>query len=355
MALTDPKDTLAYHSSRVFCVNRDMRHVECADVAKAVRNYGGTVNDPESNPEGNALMFYGMNHGMALISAKFDPLEPLPKDMLDFVNAYHSMLVPRAVRAFYYLLLICTREARHNQSLSKDYDAMAGEFGVPIASFFKSITGGESSIHSAFVNTPPAGTIGEYCRCMQWQFYNSKWANGYGGKAWGAIADCLYRFVSGEYSPEMMLDTIWTLSHNNGPIFNKGIYYGMYTPKMLLRILDVQRSGQVPEAVLYDVISNFAPVALMARMQWLEQAFPGKIGGFVDWHAVSALGAIGNYKAEKIAQEAAGNMSPEAKLEAEKKLKKKQEKLLAAEEALKNSIEIMPNVWVPKIKMSRAA
>ena len=36
--------------------------------------------DQEKNtaPEREALWFYGMNHGVALIAAKFAPLEPLP-------------------------------------------------------------------------------------------------------------------------------------------------------------------------------------------------------------------------------------------------------------------------------------
>jgi hypothetical protein len=134
------------------------------------------------------------------------------------------------------LLLICTREARHNQSLSKDKSTMDKMFGHALSDFFVSIKGGEATIHQKLLTNPPPATIGKYCECLVWQFYNSKWNGGYGGKAWGNIADCLNRFVHGEYSAEMMLDTVWTLSHNNGPIFNKGVFYEMYSHS-IMRIL----------------------------------------------------------------------------------------------------------------------
>ena len=75
------------------------------------------------------------------------------------------------------------------------------------------------------------------------------------------MTDCLVRFVSGEFSAEMMLDTVWTLAHNGGPIFNKGQFYACTANA--LRILDVQRSGQIPEAVLFDhAIEGFADAEL---------------------------------------------------------------------------------------------
>ena len=125
------------------------------------------------------------------------------------------------MRAFYYLLLICIRESRHNKSLAQDLPKIKATFGVAVADFLTGINGGEAGIHAKFLKAPPACAIGPFVDCLRWQFYHSKWTSGYGGKAWGTVADCLVRFVTGEYSAEMMLDTVWTLAHNNGPIFNK--------------------------------------------------------------------------------------------------------------------------------------
>lgn len=361
MALTDPHDTLAYHSSRVLCAHRNMSDVPCASVASQLADYQKshtTTDEGYSVPETQALWFYGMNHGVALIAGKRAPLEPLPPWELSFVKAYHRELVPRAVRAFYYLLLICTREARHNKSLTSDLPKISEQFGENVAKFFQSIKGGESGIHAKFVSSPPDAPIGAYCEALRWQFYNSKWAPGYGGKAWGQVTDCLCRFVKGEFSAEMMLDTIWTLSHNNGPIFNKGIFYSMYNPTAIIRILDVQRSGQIPQAILFDGhIRSYAGAELIQWMVGLKEKFPNDIGDYVDWELVEALGSVNKYEADKQKQWAKYGMSPAAKAKYEEALKKKkaQEEAAkkAAEEYAKKWFTVMPNVQIKKVQLVR--
>ena len=360
MAITDPVNTLAYHSSRVLSIKRDMSAVPCKNVAAQLAEYKKSNNpqDEYACPERQALWFYGMNHGVALIANKFAPLEPLPEWELSFVKAYHRELNKRAVRAFYYLLLICTREARHNQSLATDLPKMTEKFGEKVANFFKAIKGGEAGIAAKFVTNPPSASIGDYCEAIRWQFYHSKWNGGYGGKAWGQIADCLCRFVKGEYSAEMMLDTIWTLSHNNGPIFNKGEFYSMYNHSAIIRILDVQRSGQIPQGILFDpVLSGYSDNALRNWMQGLKDRY-SEIGDYVDWEVVEALGSVKKYPVEKEQQWAAYGMSEAAKAakaaaEAKKKaaaeaLKKKQ-----AEHA-KKWFFVMPGMEVKKIEMVRS-
>jgi hypothetical protein len=363
MALTDPQDTLAYHASRVLCAQRDMSDVPSATVAKAVAQYAmaHTATDHGHHcPEQQALWFYGMNHGVALIAGQHAPLEPLKGWNLSFVERYHSELAPRAVRAFYYLLLICTREARHNQSIKSDHATMVAKFGKPVTDFFQSIKGGEPGIHQKLLSNPPAATIGQFTGSLVWQFYHSSWNGGYGGKAWGSIADCLHRFVTGEFSPEMMLDTIWTLSHNNGPIFNKGLFYSMYNAPVILRILDVQRSGQVPQGVLHDAqIGKYAAPELKALMADVKARFPGEIGDHVDWEVVKALGGIGSYHQEITAQQQKYGMSPAAKAAAEAAEKVKQaqiaEKKKAARAHAKSHFEVMPGQFVKKVEIDRAA
>ena len=222
MALTDPKDTLAYHQAQT--ADGAPRHERGA--VQGDRADGGELprvrhGEADTKPEAEALWFYGMNHGMALIGAEKAPLEPLDPWELNFVNDYHAILGPKAVRAFYYLLMICTREARHNKSLTADTAKMKAQFGVEAGGWFASVKGGEHDIHQAFLKQPPNATLGQFVECIRWQFYNSKWAGGYGGKKWGKVTDCLVRFVNGEFTAEMMLDTVWTLSHNNGSDFQQ--------------------------------------------------------------------------------------------------------------------------------------
>ena len=65
------------------------------------------------------------------------------------------MMASKAVRAFYYLIWICTREARHNHSLSKDLPQIGKEFGPEMQAFLTDIKGGETGISQKFLDNPP--------------------------------------------------------------------------------------------------------------------------------------------------------------------------------------------------------
>lgn len=367
MALTDPKNTLSFAYSRLLTTHRDMREVSCASVAKQLKAYmASPVGSTKAQPETEALYFYGLNHAVSVIASMRAPLEPLTQGELDLVNLYHHHGQLSAVRAFYYLLWICTREARHNQSLTKDGPKIAELFGASMQDFFLSITGGEATISSKFISNPPAGTIGTYCRALQWQFYKSKWNSSYGGPAWGAITDCLVRFVEGEYTAEMMLDTIFTLCHNNGSVFNKVTCYHHYSATLAI-ILDVQRSGQIPEYILGEQCpNNFVPLPLFTAMASLRQISLGAVGSYVDWFVVEALGSVSKYPAEKHAQVKKHGMSAKAS-EAEKKAIEKADeekknffalqKAEAEKQALfeKDHIQIDTDTWVKKTQIARAA
>lgn len=357
--LTDPDNTLAYHSSRVLCQHRDMSAIPCEKVADALKGFKQNDQDPKCSPEKEALWFYGMNHAVAMVSAARAPLEPLPPSELDVVREYHAVMSEKACRAFYYLLLVCIRESRHNQSKSNSKAKMASQFGEEVANFFCGSTGGEDDIHKTFLNKPPHAPIGKLTGAMQWAFYNSKWAGGYGGPKWGSIADCLHRFVTGEYSAEMMLDTIWTLQHNGGVLFNKGHVYSHET-QTLKRILDIQRSGQIPAAILYDKnCQQFLDSALHGWMLHVDKLFPGQIGTHVDWFVVEALGSVHKYPNEIKEQTKQHGVSPEAS----KAQKLAAEKLAAAMKAeaekkanhAKKYFQVMPGLEVKKIERPLAA
>jgi hypothetical protein len=237
---------------------------------------------------------------------------------------------------------------------------MTNKFGQEFTDFLCKVSGGEAGISTKFVNHPPNMGIGPFCRGLAWQFNNCSWNGGYGGKKWGVIADCLARFVTGETTAEMMLDTIWTLQHNGGCLFNKMSFYTNESHN-LKRILDVQRSGQVPEAILFDnAIKHYAPLELLKLTGELRKQFPEAIGHYVDWFKVEALGAVHQYPAEK--QEQKKNaMTPEekeklfqqelaakkAKLEAEHAAAQKAAKEKA--EHAKNWFKVTPNLEVKKI------
>jgi hypothetical protein len=367
MALTDPQDTLAYHSSRVLCQHRDMTKLAIPNVAMMVKTFMNKDLEANTLPEREAFWFYGMNHGVSLISASRAPLEPLPAEELAFIKDYHEAMAPKAVRAFYYLLLICTKEFRHHKSWATDKTKAAALFGTSVADWITVNMASEQVIHNALISKPPTAHLGTFVKCLKWGFDHGKWQNGFGGKKWGNVTDCLLRFVTGEFTAEMMLDTVWTLCHNGGPIFNKGMLYGHYGQN-IVRLLDIQRSGQIPEAILEadKPLGVYMDTELVGRMTWLRDYFPGKIGAYVDWYQVQALGAVGEYPTDQKNQLAKYGPSPiaskmdaikQAKLAAEAAKQKAAEEAAAkaAEEYKKTHFEVMPGVVVKKMQPKREA
>jgi hypothetical protein len=132
-------------------------------------------------------------------------------------------------------------------------------------------------------------------------FHTGKFSGGFGGEAWGAIADVLNDYVHGKLTAEMMLDTAFTLCHNNGPIFNKGMLYDGYTSD-IYTILDVQRSGQVPQLVYSCDVIQVNTEAVQEVWKTCYGALGDKLlenTHYVDWFKVEALGALHSYTAKK--------------------------------------------------------
>lgn len=333
-----------------------------AATVKAYQQFNAQDNNTKCKPDSEALWFYMMNHGMALISAARHPLEPLPHNELKFVKTYHEVMGEKARRAFYYLLSICTSEAGYNHSLGKDYPAICDQFGKTVGDIHKG--GGKYEILNRLLGKPPAEPIGKYLGSLSWVYYHSEFNFSYGGPKWGNIADVAYRFCTGEFTAEMMLDTVWTLSHNTSAIFDKKTPFYAHNSQLLLRILDIQRSGQIPQAILYDkAIENHVTPDMKLMALELKNRFPEQIGDYVDWHLVEALGGVGSYYADKKAQIA---MTPAAKaaMLAKAKAELAKAKADAAEQAAeelkqknfyKENFQVMPTTWVKKIQIQRAA
>lgn len=340
-----PTDCLAYHNARVIGQHRDMSNIPLKDVCVKAKAFYDNQIVADSSKE--AIRFYALNHGMALLAAEVDPFEPLSAADLSFVRDYHKACVDMARRCFYYLMLITTRESRHHHGINNDFQKAHPGYSWLTDDVKKYSDGPQLAKH--LLNHPPAMTVGEFVRMTRDVFRKSKFSGGYGGEKWAKIGDCLVNFVDGTYSATQMLDTAWTLAHNGGPCFDKGMLYGGQNAGLLLRILDVQRGGQIPEAVHSDPEIGYAsPIDIKASVAWLRNRFPGKLGDFVDWMKVVQLGAVGSYLKEINAQQMKDPEYAKKKAEADaqakavyeaQKAKAKAEleaaKIKAAEEAAK--------------------
>ncbi len=349
--------TLRHHLQRPLGIKRDISAAKCKDLAgmvKASANGGGVSADEL------ALEFYFYNHLVALVRKKYALDEPLPEEVEDLVERYYERSSRHAIRMFYYLVLICVRETRHLMNKSEMEASTVKEFGKVAYDFMCSLPDSATDAPKRFHDAPPNCSIGKVCGAMRHVFYKGMWHGGYGGKKWGMVADCLNAFVIGAYSPEMMVDTAFALSHNNGPIFNKAMQFTGYSTNFT-KLLDVQRSGQIPELVRNGGQGILVPkVGQMQDLLIAEKVF-GKFADEVDWYKVEALGGMTNVKQEQVKQ---GIKSPymnamqaaEAKKIAaanQKIAEKKKMAQLDAIEKAKNYYEYKPGRYVKKVKMVR--
>jgi len=349
------QDTLAMQMNRPMTQHLDKSMVPVDGLVTAMNDYM----DNQSKyavPEEEAINFYLTNHILSEVMASTGKHEPLG-DKLILVMRYQEELSKSAVRMFYYLLLICTRESRH---VYDDYDwsGAAKKHGDDPIQFTKSISH-ESSTGAVkrFRETTHLFILGRYTGHLLDLFNEGSFSGGYGGKAWGEVTQCLHNFVTGVYSAEMMMDTAFTLCHNNGPIFNKGMLFSSYDSYEIVKILDVQRAGQIPQLIDGNESPFINNTHRDFRLQ--AQAILGEsVSGYVDWFMVEQLGAVQNYVSLQKEQVKKYGV-PKNHADKLATIKKAQEiKQLQADLALneenKTWFQVTPIEKVKKVKMIRA-
>lgn len=306
MSVNAPKNTLAYQrKGRPLALQRDLSDAPIVDVSQRMKKYASSV-DTGVKPETEALWFYLLNHAVSEIELRYDPDEPLPPKVLKVLEVYNDRASQIAARAFYYLLLITCRESRHCYTKHEVMTACTPQWGQAAGQALSSYpdTAAVGNVAAVFEGVGKTCTLRQITEVVRASFYHpGGYGGGYGGPAWGAVSDCLVAYVSGHYSAEMMADTVWTLCHNNGPIFNKGMLYGMYD-STLKEILDVQRSGQIPQLInakgkKYASLKH-VDAAMTNFVKLLREAIPDSVAfnaPDVDWNVVHQLGSLNQYSA----------------------------------------------------------
>lgn len=301
MRYSIPK-TLDYYLSAPYFRKVDLRGLQLAPFLSQMRSNVVVHSSVDKvSPDTEAIEFYCMNHLAAMIRRKFTPYEELPDWANKVMQQYLSMVVRQHRRLLYYTAIICTREARHGSSVSGDGIFVAQKANDDYKALYEKIHD-EGSLEAAeiFLNFKPTGSAVSYYSTIDTLFNEGHWSGGsFGGKPWGTVTTNLLRFLRGEISSEAMIDTAYTLAHNNGPIFNKGMLYSKYGNKFLT-ILDVQRAGQMPELVAEYADKGFS-LAKMAP--WLVECVQlvagamGEIYSKVDWQKVQDAGALSDLSA----------------------------------------------------------
>jgi hypothetical protein len=294
----DPVDTLAYHTQGRPLTNAvDISGLKVADFAQAGRAFLSKYG--KVSPESDALFFYAGNHALAALRAKYAMHEPLdPKD-LELVRRYYQYGNLAFQRMLFYCLVICFREARHlhNKTAFKKKFEDAG-FASNVANFVTSVNDDAHQAMEQLINSKSTVTVGDAARALSFAFHKGGWGHAFGGKKWGVIADAIVDVVYGKVTPEVFTDIGFALAHNGGPIFNKAMFYEMWTHD-LSKILDVQRAGEIPAFInaISSVKVSPAHIDFVVAMHHLGDDFAKNV---VDVDKVAQFGISGHYKKKAV-------------------------------------------------------
>lgn len=292
----------------------DLSAVSCIHFAKSCSTYYKTHKESLARPEEEAVAFYALNHLAAIVQERFTLNEVLPDWADSVLQGYYAALSAQSTRLLYYLVLIVTRESRHVKNPVEMAPKITSMGGQQVVKFNRTILG-LASLDAAlkFFSYPPDCTLGQYLDCLVVYFNEGKFSSSFGGLPWGEVATTVSNFVNGKTSMEIMVDTGYTLAHNNGPIFNKGMLYKPYqSASGFIRLLDIQRSGQMVELAMSAPPSSM-DADFSALVALAVKNLPNVFGAVVDYKKVQDAGAVGNYshtiKAQKTKSPAAPSNS----------------------------------------------
>lgn len=325
-----PQNTLAYFNSAPQYHRHDLSGLPTSVFGASTKKY--RMSCGESFPNDEALSFYALNHLASIVRKKFTPNEPLPVWAKEVLDTYLTVASGQGLRMLHYVLSICTREMRHlklAQVSSTWGNEVTAQFGQKFRDFLSSICAvGETEAVNKYMTHPPDVPIGKYIAGLAYGFHKGKWNGGYGGKKWGEVADACSAFIHGKNSMETLVDTGYTLAHNNGPIFNKGMMYTSYD-SAFITILDVQRSGQIPDLILDTAQFGVQKTEVAKKAVTLvRQNMPNEFRGWVDWFLVEKLGAVNKYDSYKTQQKKLHPVTVEEKKVLEKVLHGKKIKMV---------------------------
>ncbi|CAM6004391.1 unnamed protein product [Sphagnum balticum] len=290
--------TIADYRARPHTSNCDFGSQTVAETVVNYQQYLSKGVTKNAKPEELAIYFYLLNAACAAIMQQVDKNQPLTKEQLAILDFYYAALEEIGYRTFFYLFLICTREARHWHQ-GKAVKELTKKYGKYVT-FFGQIPDSSSHIinHLASAAFTTKFTLKEFTNLLYDVFNEGDFSSSFGGKKWAQCTQPLRDFVNGGITMEMLLDTAWTLAHNTGPIFNKGMLFATQDNAELLKILDVQRAGQIPNLVMFKESTYVTPDHLKTLVM-CQKALPDFGNEAVNWQKVVDLGAKGSYGVKK--------------------------------------------------------
>jgi hypothetical protein len=286
-------NTLAEYLTRPHTSKLDFGDVKVNAVVKKYTDYRTLIGGATTQPEHEAIKFYLLNSAAAMILQQVDKYQPLSPGQAAIMDAYYKSMADIGHRAFFYLLLICTRESRHCK-LNAAMNEACNPLGAML--FWQNHLSGiddSNEAIAAFIKHAPTCSLKDYTEHMVQAFLHGGAKKGFAGLAWAEVAKPLRDFVNGSITMEMLVDTVWTLAHNHGPIFNKGMLFKNHIGdgEGLKQILNVQRAGQIANLVEFQE-SPHVTKEHQKLLQLCQSVLPDLGCESVDWIKVKKLGAV---------------------------------------------------------------
>lgn len=288
MGITSPVNTLRFALARPLSVTRRTWDAPLGEVLARVQDF--REEETAVAPEIAALEFYLLNHVVGLVRQRKD-LDASLGGLEYVVNTYYRNVARTAVRMFSYLLLICNSEARHAVNHPSNFwQAMKETFSPDVAKYHEGLQEFDSNSDRAVVANYLLGyypkiRVGAFIASLCWVFEQATWGSSFGGKKWAAVTRLLRRLVAGKLTPEQMIDQAFNLTHNTGPIFDKGMGLFDKSKSRLLEILDIQAAGQIPQLVWSESNTHTNAVRDLHSL-CVERMGAEQLTGQVDWEAV---------------------------------------------------------------------
>ena len=298
---TSQQDTLRYQlENRPGLLKRSFYNMPVEAVSKSIAAFKQS-HSKKTHPEHDAISFYLYNDAMARVLERVSMDEPLGP-YLPICDEYHRILNVKGMRLAYYILIISTRESRHLKSHSNSslINNLKDKFGYDLVNWILEMPDHAQQAMSRFINSPPAGALlGNYVTVLHEIFYKGSWSSAYGGKNWANVVRPLLHVVNGEWNIEMLLDVGFSLAHNGGPIFNKGMFYETYNGSQLKKILDHQAAGQIPQMIESHSVSTLTHEHKQAQF-YLKGVLGDCMGGPVSFSKVKSSNKPKMYPGGKV-------------------------------------------------------
>jgi hypothetical protein len=289
-----PKNTLAYFNDAPQVHQHDFSELPTGVFAESTGIYKKDCD--QTSPNNDAVTFYALNHCASVVRKMFTQNEVLPAWALKIMTMYTDVCMSQGERILHYILCITTRETRHLKSCTPKFWAdVASKFDQKSVNILKHISsdGDENTAMNKYIKTPPDMTIGQFVNTLSYAFHHAGshgWNGSYGGHPWGQVTDAVISYLHGVTSMEMLVDTGYTLAHNGGPIFNKGMMYGHQDTNKLFTVLDVQRSGQMLDLIVAtETLGVNKTVEALEAVALIKEHCPTEFQGYVDWKLVDDL------------------------------------------------------------------